>query len=79
MVEKRLGKPEEGRENTLAVRMAERLEAQTNPGHYALAELEANGVLKALITQNVDNLHLRTGNKNALEIHGNATKLRCVS
>jgi NAD-dependent deacetylase len=77
--EKRLGKPVKGREDVLAKRMAKRLEANPNPGHYALAELEAIGVLQALITQNVDNLHLRSGSTNVFEIHGNATKLRCIS
>ncbi len=50
-----------------------------NPGHYALAELEGMGVLKCVITQNVDNFHRRAGSKNVLEYHGNAFKLRCVS
>ncbi len=53
--------------------------AAPNPGHYALAELEAAGVLKYLITQNVDNLHYAAGNKNVAEIHGNRYKLRCIS
>lgn len=50
-----------------------------NPGHYALAELESMGLLKCIITQNVDNFHSRAGSKNVLEYHGNAFKLRCVS
>lgn len=50
-----------------------------NPGHYALAELEAMGILKCVITQNVDGLHERAGTKNLLEYHGNAMKLRCIS
>jgi len=52
--------------------------ARPNPGHAALAELEAFGVLKALITQNVDDLHRRAGSERLLEIHGNATLIRCV-
>jgi NAD-dependent deacetylase len=48
-----------------------------NPGHYALAELEKQGILKTVITQNIDNLHQRAGNKNVLDYHGNAFKLRC--
>ena len=35
--------------------------AEPNPGHYALAELENMGILRCLITQNVDNLHRRAG------------------
>jgi NAD-dependent deacetylase len=53
--------------------------AAPNPGHYALVELEEIGVLQALITQNIDNLHRAAGHKNILEIHGNATLLRCLS
>jgi NAD-dependent deacetylase len=48
-----------------------------NPGHYALAELERMGILKWVITQNVDNLHQRAGSKNVLDYHGNTFKLRC--
>ena len=53
--------------------------AMPNPGHYALAELEKMGILKCLITQNVDGLHEKTGMKNVLEYHGNVFKLRCIS
>lgn len=48
-----------------------------NPGHTSLAELERIGILKWVITQNVDNLHQRAGSKNVLDYHGNAFKLRC--
>jgi len=54
-------------------------DAKPNPGHLALAEMEEMGVLRALITQNIDDLHNRAGSRNVLEIHGNRTKLRCVS
>ncbi len=53
--------------------------AKPNQGHYALAELEEMGVLKYIITQNVDNLHYAAGSKNVAEIHGNILKLRCIS
>ncbi len=52
---------------------------EPNSGHYALAELETLGILKCVITQNVDALHEKAGNKNLLEYHGNVLKLRCVS
>ncbi|MHC1604352.1 MAG: SIR2 family NAD-dependent protein deacylase [Candidatus Methanofastidiosia archaeon] len=52
--------------------------AKTNPGHYALFELEKMGVLKCIITQNIDNLHKKAGSKNVLEYHGNALKFRCA-
>jgi NAD-dependent deacetylase len=53
--------------------------AMPNQGHYALAELESMGILKCVITQNVDALHEKAGNKNLLEYHGSILKLRCVS
>lgn len=49
-----------------------------NAGHYALVDLERRGLLKCLITQNVDDLHHRAGSESVLEIHGNRTWLRCV-
>jgi NAD-dependent deacetylase len=52
--------------------------AAPNPGHLALAELERMGVLKHVITQNIDNLHQMAGTVTITEIHGNRTKLRCV-
>ena len=53
-------------------------EAKPNAGHLALAEMEQMGLLKALITQNIDNLHFVAGSRNILEIHGNVNKLRCI-
>ena len=59
--------------------LSEALErAKPNPAHYALAELEELGILKYLITQNVDNLHRAAGSKNVAEIHGNFLKTRCI-
>lgn len=52
--------------------------ARPNPGHHALAELERMGVLKHIITQNVDNLHQQAGSTAITEIHGNRTLLRCI-
>jgi NAD-dependent deacetylase len=52
--------------------------ARPNPGHEALVELERLGVLKCTITQNVDNLHRLAGSERLLEIHGNATLIRCI-
>src|SRR5947209_7047314 len=53
-------------------------DARPNDAHRALAELEAIGVLKHTISQNIDNLHFEAGSVNVTEIHGNRTKLRCV-
>jgi NAD-dependent deacetylase len=49
-----------------------------NPGHKALADLEARVPRFTLITQNVDGLHLKAGSRNLLEIHGNLWKVRCT-
>jgi NAD-dependent deacetylase len=52
--------------------------AEPNDAHYALAALEACGVVAHLITQNVDNLHRRAGQQSLTEIHGNTRFLRCA-
>ncbi|MBE0480609.1 MAG: NAD-dependent deacylase [Dehalococcoidia bacterium] len=51
--------------------------AQPNPGHRALAELERVGVLKHVITQNIDGLHRRAGSRNVVEYHGSVDRIRC--
>jgi NAD-dependent SIR2 family protein deacetylase len=53
--------------------------AEPNPGHMAIVELQKLGRLTFLISQNVDNLHLKSGIRPDLlaELHGNITKLRC--
>ena len=53
--------------------------AVPNPGHIALVELELLNIIKSIITQNIDNLHCEAGSSNVLEIHGNATLLRCIN
>ncbi len=50
-----------------------------NPGHIALARMEEAGIVKAIITQNVDGLHQRAGSKNVLELHGSIWRVRCVN
>ncbi len=52
--------------------------ALPNSGHYALAELEKRGLLKCIITQNIDGLHEKALSKNILEYHGSILKLRCA-
>lgn len=52
--------------------------AEPNPGHHAFADLENMGILRCLITQNVDNLHRRAGSRNLVEIHGNYSLVRCI-
>jgi len=50
---------------------------QPNPGHLALVELEKAGILKCVITQNIDGLHERAGSGKLIEYHGSVNKLRC--
>ena len=54
------------------------LEAQPNPAHRFLAELEKAGKLTAVITQNIDGLHQAAGSKNVLELHGSIHRNRCL-
>ena len=53
---------------------------EPNSGHIAIVDLQKMGKLKFCISQNVDNLHLKSGiNPDLLaELHGNMTKLRCT-
>lgn len=52
-------------------------DAQPNPAHLKLAELEKAGKLKAVITQNIDGLHQKAGSKNVLELHGSIHRNYC--
>jgi len=52
--------------------------ARPNPGHYAIAKLEEAGVVKAVVTQNVDGLHQRAGSKRVIELHGSLWRARCT-
>lgn len=52
-------------------------EAKPNAAHYSLAEFEMRGYLKALITQNIDNLHQEAGSVDVIEYHGNSHSFRC--
>lgn len=53
------------------------LEAMPNPAHMKLAELEAKGKLKAVVTQNIDGLHQKAGSKKVLELHGSVLRNYC--
>lgn len=55
------------------------IDAKPNKAHIALAKLEKCGKLKAVITQNIDNLHQAAGSTNVLELHGNVYRNRCVN
>ncbi len=70
--------PEKVWEMTFAMRDITK-NAKPNFGHAALAELEKLGLLKCIITQNIDNLHQEAGSKCVIEYHGNASRLECLS
>lgn len=53
--------------------------AKPNKAHLVLSKLEQDGLLNAIITQNIDNLHFEAGNKTVYEFHGNAKQLVCTS
>ena len=53
------------------------LDARPNPAHYLLARMEQKGMLKAVITQNIDNMHYEAGNREVIEYHGNSKWLKC--
>ncbi len=52
---------------------------QPNAAHYALAQMESEGWLKGVITQNIDGLHQKAGSMNVQEIHGTTLRNHCVS
>ena len=53
------------------------LDAKPNAAHRKLAELEAQGKLKAVITQNIDGLHQAAGSRTVLELHGSVLRNYC--
>ena len=54
------------------------LAAEPNPGHYALAQLERQGHLAAIVTQNIDGLHQAAGSKTVYELHGSIRRAHCM-
>jgi NAD-dependent deacetylase len=53
-------------------------EVEPNDGHRALAELEQRGLVRNVITQNVDGLHQRAGSRDVVEVHGSLSSAVCV-
>ena len=53
-------------------------EAQPNPGHRAIAELEELLPKVVVITQNIDGLHQRAGSSRVIELHGTMHSFRCI-
>ena len=58
--------------------MVKALAAKPNPAHTALAALEQRGKLAAVITQNIDSLHLLAGSRHVLELHGHTRTATCL-
>ncbi len=52
--------------------------AEPNNAHYVLSEMEKKGLLNAVITQNIDNLHQEAGSKTVFEFHGNSKVMLCT-
>jgi NAD-dependent deacetylase len=52
--------------------------ARPNPAHVALADLEAEGHLAAVVTQNIDGLHQMAGSLNVVELHGSVHRNTCM-
>jgi NAD-dependent deacetylase len=64
--------------NFYSERLGVLTEAEPNPAHVALAELERRGLVEAVITQNVDRLHEQAGSANVLEVHGSLRTSSCL-
>lgn len=54
------------------------VEAEPNPAHLALAQLEQRGYLAGVVTQNIDDLHGRAGSQVVYELHGHLREATCV-
>jgi NAD-dependent protein deacetylase/lipoamidase len=52
--------------------------AEPNDGHHALAELEEQGWIRAVITQNIDGLHQLAGSREVVEVHGSLREAECI-
>ena len=61
-----------------ALRLDALARAEPNDGHRALAELEEQGRVRAVITQNVDGLHQRAGSREVVEVHGSLREAECI-
>jgi NAD-dependent deacetylase len=54
-------------------------DARPNAGHIAFAELERRGILRSMITQNIDGLHQRAGSTKVIELHGTTVEAVCLT
>jgi NAD-dependent deacetylase len=61
-----------------ALRFEALTRAEPNDGHRALAELEDSGLVRAVVTQNIDTLHKRAGSRDVVEVHGSIREAECL-
>jgi NAD-dependent deacetylase len=61
-----------------ALRVDARTHAEPNDGHRALADLEEQGRIRGVVTQNVDGLHQRAGSREVVEVHGSLREAECI-
>jgi NAD-dependent deacetylase len=61
-----------------ALRFEALMAAEPNAGHLALAELGQRGLVAAIVTQNIDGLHLRAGSQEVIEVHGSMRTAGCL-
>jgi NAD-dependent deacetylase len=61
-----------------ALRLDVLARAEPNSGHLALAELERDGLVQAVVTQNIDGLHQRAGSRDVIEVHGSIRTASCL-
>ncbi|MGE5415809.1 MAG: SIR2 family NAD-dependent protein deacylase [Acidobacteriota bacterium] len=52
---------------------------EPSKAHYMLAQLEQNGLVRAVVTQNIDDLHQRAGSKKVIPVHGTANRFLCTN
>jgi NAD-dependent deacetylase len=62
-----------------ALRLDALAQAAPNTGHLVLAELERRGLVRAVVTQNIDGLHQRAGSREVIEVHGSIRTATCLA
>ncbi len=62
-----------------ALRFEALTRAEPNAGHHAVAKLERRGLVRAVVTQNIDGLHGRAGSQEVVEVHGSIRTASCLA